>query len=511
MSLFLLIPISEILDGNLAPYLELRGQRWAVKEFQVSHGPNEGNRSIPAYTCISYVWGSGRTPNSMYAGVEMSDRTLPALLTAMEVCSSIAMEKCSSTVTENCSSAAYWIDAFCIPSGQKDPEGKRATLQSMGYIYSRAQRVVCVISSTSFKALQELSSLDSLQMKEPNLMKQPETKKRQKSLLKTMDKDPWVRSVWTYQEVANSSELLISGEGLAQTKPLLAYDFLNRLGEFIVRYCRAHETSMHIFYGKYPYISRFEDLMLDWYTADPTTRTAYQVMSAMEKRHWDKDANFFYSSIGALTQDLVERTPASSIEALAESFMSMCENKHDFSFIFASGIRDPRDGLRWRPAPQILRSVLPWPSHGAQGGHRTAHGAVLKDMVLLPGASGISAYARAAILSFLDVEDAPELTDARIARLCSDTLSGFGFRGDKEHVMITTNGVFFAQDASAIRSCPNAELWVSSTFRWPFGCFGLAVLPDGEKTKCYAPAVFMGPINKIAEGEDPLKQDLLLD
>ncbi|KIY47086.1 hypothetical protein FISHEDRAFT_59877 [Fistulina hepatica ATCC 64428] len=473
MSLFLLVPISEVPDGNLAPYLELRGQRWAVENFQVS----EENRPIPAYTCISYVWGSGRTPNSMHVTVEMSDRTLPALLTAMV----------------NCPCAAYWIDAFCIPSG--DPAGKRATLQSMGYIYSRAEQVVCITSVTSFKALQELSSLDSSQLAVPRT-----------GLLEALDKNPWIRSVWTYQEVVNSSRLLICGEGLAQT--LLAHEFLNRFSQFIVRYCHAQHIPLLSFYRMYPLISAFEDLILDWRTANYTERSAYQVMSGMEKRHWDKDANFFYSSIGALTQVLVERTPASSLEALAESFMSTCENKHDFSFIFTSGRRDPRDGLRWRPTPQILRSILPWPCHGAQDGHRTPRGAVLKDMVQLPGASAISADTRAAILSFLKVDNSPELTDARIARLCFDTFSRLGFRGDKEPIMITANGVFFAQDASAILSCPNAELWISSTLKWHFGCLGLAVWRDHENAKRYAPAVFIGIVE---EGENLLKQDLPLD
>jgi hypothetical protein len=57
------------------------------------------------------------------------------------------------------SASMIWIDAFCVPI---EPVAKRATLESMGFIYSHATwQVVVVLSLEAFETLERVSQLDT--------------------------------------------------------------------------------------------------------------------------------------------------------------------------------------------------------------------------------------------------------------------------------------------------------------------------------------------------------------
>lgn len=150
------------------PSIRLYGKIWHLTEPLPVNNP----ASIPPFACVSYVWGHGRKPNPIHQGKRMSTRTLTALAAAMR----------NSTVS------ALWIDAFCIPV--VEPQ-RRATLESMEFIYHLSAETMVVLSGTKLATLQKMQQSDRLDHK----------------ALLDLAHDEWVTSVWTYQETVNSKDV----------------------------------------------------------------------------------------------------------------------------------------------------------------------------------------------------------------------------------------------------------------------------------------------------------------
>lgn len=102
------------------------------------------------------------------------------------------------------------IDSFCVPI--KDM-AKRATLESMGFIYAHAAQVVIVLSNEAFVALEMMSQFNTAP-----------TKSTITECLDVLKNNEWIRSTWTYQKVVNCQDLLFMGEGMA------GQDFFSRFG-----------------------------------------------------------------------------------------------------------------------------------------------------------------------------------------------------------------------------------------------------------------------------------------
>jgi hypothetical protein len=166
------------------PFIVLEDKYWSITEPLDINPPSD----VPQYICISYVWGSGRIPNPIQTTIEMSHHTLPVVIAAIR------------NHDPDHSVSMIWIDAFCMPI---EPVAKRATLESMGFIYGHARQVVVVLPNEAFVAIEKMGQLDRAQTPSATV-----------ECLDVLENDEWIRSVWTYQEIVNCNDLLFTGEGI---------------------------------------------------------------------------------------------------------------------------------------------------------------------------------------------------------------------------------------------------------------------------------------------------------
>jgi hypothetical protein len=88
-----------------------------------------------------------------------------------------------------------------------------------------------------------------------------------------------------------------------------------------------------------PGLDALEDLIADWLISDYTRRSAFQVMSNLDRRYTSEPPNYFYSMIGAILQSTSTRRPSTTIAELSETLMIVCEEKNDFSFLYSTAAR----------------------------------------------------------------------------------------------------------------------------------------------------------------------------
>ena len=443
--------------------LSLSGKQWHLQTFT-----EHGSRWTPLrdYICVSYIWGSGREPNTFLdEPKEISTNTIPALSAAMS----------------NTDCKAYWIDAFCIPPKSEDI-ARRATLESMGYIYSKAVEVRAALSAKSFTAVQDLSCNDRID----------------DSSLDILNKDEWVKSVWTYQEVVNSQSISFvcpKAPGVVVS----GSQFLNHLGFSLGKYKQQCGLSTFDIRQRFPSLDALDDLIADWQIADYGERSALQVMSNMDRREWreGEDKNYFYSMIGAVTKDPCERPVEKETGPdLAELFMDVCKRKKDFSFIFSSAPRSDVTGQRWRPRPGLLTSIVPWHSWGdAQPGKFDEHGFLWLERVLSlqESSSSLSAGARQFIAEWLRREQLVDADDDEFVSRSHETLVRMGFTGSAGAIKVG-DGLFFPQSTPPPGS--TVSIIVSTTICWVFGAPGMARVVAEDKIPRYIPGVFVGDVGK---------------
>ncbi|KAK5259510.1 hypothetical protein LTR20_002628 [Exophiala xenobiotica] len=357
---------------------------------------------------------------------------------------------------------AYWIDAFCIPS-KKEDIARRATLESMGYIYSKAEEVRAALSARSFTAVQDLSRNDRID----------------DSSLDILNKDEWVKM-----------RVVVSGS-----------HFLNDLGFSLTKYKQQRGLSTFDIRQYFPSLDALEDLIANWQIADFAERSALQVMSNMDRREWrqGEDKNYFYSMIGAVTKDPCKRPIEKETRSdLAELFMDVCKRNNGVSFIYSSAPRADVTGQRWRPRSGLLPSIVPRHSWGdAQPGTFDEHGFLWLERVLSlqESSSHISADARQFIAEWLRPEQLGDANDDEIVGRSHATLVlvRMGFKGS-ERGMNVGDGMFFPHSTPPPGS--TVTIIVSTTIRWVFGAPGIVRIVAEDTIPRYIPGVFVGNIGK---------------
>jgi len=442
--------------GGEEPVLHVNGRTWLLRTFTTP-------TSTPGYICVSYIWGTERAANPFLpAPASVSVNTIPALSAAM------ASTGCK----------AFWIDAFCVPIQQP---ARRATLESMGYIYSQAKAVRAVLSARSFTAVQQLSTGDRLD----------------EASLAILDADQWVQSVWTYQEVVNNRNLAFvcaSAPGVV----IDGTDFLNGLGFSLQKYKQRHGVDTFAIRETFPSLDALDELLGDWQIAGYGQRSALQVMSNMDRRKWTEERNYFYAMIGSVTSNPCHRTGQGlGDQHLSETFMSVCEEKNDFSFIYSSAERSIDPSRRWRPRAGILPSILPWHNWGeAQPGHYDQDGKLCLEEVLHFDeiSTSLTQVARDFIAQWLRRRDLATASEEDIVRAGHFTLLRMGFTGSRDYVNLG-DGVFFPQTPVGGGSF---DLVVSTTIRWSLGAPGLVRMKSARGTS-YIPGVFVGPMGHMEE------------
>ena len=443
------------------------GFRFNGKQWQVTEPLPLGEDTVPPFVCISYTWGHGREQNPVYTRELMSTHTRPALSAAMR----------------HCSTKAFWIDALCVPSS---PPHKLATLGSMGFIYSEASEVVICMSESLAPVIREMRSSDRIS----------------DAALLALENDGWVRSVWTYQEVVNSKLLnFVSGAEVVDGS-----QFLNCLGYSLQHYKAAHDIDDMDLSKTLPRLDALEELIADWMTGNYTERSALRTMSQFAYRYNEDPKNYFYAFLGAVVRGPWPWNPAMSVEELASEFMDICEEKNDYSFIYASNPRSETAGHGWRPEPGLLRAPVIWHTYGAgQKGHRDAQGLWLEDIVLVVPTAQIGRVGKRFLMQWLNRSRRHHVegSDAEIVATLLDDLRRMAYNGSRQQIL-TDIGVFFPQ--TPIDELDSVEILLSTGTRWSFGAAGLAKVGTGDYIH-YVPGVFIGELRKSVS-RDVLLSDL---
>ena len=132
--------------------IEIDGQHWCL----AGHDLDAADAVEIPFTCVSYTWGTGRERSPFHSFYDVSDRTVPAL---------------NAVVRHRPSCAGIWIDAFCVPV---DTPETAHTLASMGFIYSRADEVIVVLSSGARRVIEQMSTSDRLDPVHLGILEQEE-------------------------------------------------------------------------------------------------------------------------------------------------------------------------------------------------------------------------------------------------------------------------------------------------------------------------------------------------
>jgi hypothetical protein len=411
---------------------------------------------IPNFTCISYVWGHAREPNSFHPGELMSSNTIPAL---------------SSAITHSITSA-FWIDALCVPPILPV---KHHTLGSMGYIYSAAEEVIITLPPNLFPALNEMNNSDRLS----------------EEVLLSLEEDDWVRSVWTYQEVVNAKAVYFVGG----TAKIDGSHFLNCLGHSLKIYREAQHLSAFELSNQLPKLNALEELLVDWMLGGYTDRSAMRVMSQFRYRYNHDPRNYFYAVVGTVVKGPWPWNIEMGIEGLAEEFMDLCEEKNDHSFIYSANPRDMADqkGRYWRPAAGLLQVVIAWHSWGqGQRGRHDKEGFWLEKMISLRPSNELGDRGSLFLGQWLNAVHSDTLSrnSIEIAEQVLVDLRKIAYTGSDQSLW-TTHGIFFPQTALARDA--RIEILVAAEVRWVFGAPCLAKVTRGEGIE-YVPGVFAGEV-----------------
>lgn len=463
MAFQLLVRDTEAHDPNPTTIGRLKYTKIRLGDLSYLH---DGLSSIRDYTCISYVCSNGRDSEDP----RMSDRTLPVLETAVGLPETKKYKP----------SHAYWIDYFCIPP--KHPE-KRLTLESMGLIYTRAKHVIVVLSKDMLVPLETIARSQLLEY----------------DYLLVLENDGWVRSVWTFQEVINSQNLYIACEGSSMMVP--AIDFLNVVGESLVRYRKKHGFHALKIRENLPNLDAFEDLIAAYYYSMWANISAYEVMSNMERRNLASVENYFYSMIGVITRQPSSRRDEATIPSLSQGFVEECVKKNDWSFIYTSVARADKSAEPWRPAPVgPLPTIFPWHSYGSQEGHYDEDGFWLDGMHHLQEAPDLSDATKDFLHGFLNPfwSQKPD-TIMTVDMLTSRVRHFLALRGfvGVLHPFIAAEGLFFPLHCFCEEK-EGSRIVVSATLGFVFGAPGLVLVETAGKKK-FIPGVFVGKVPQAVQ------------
>ena len=469
MELSLLVEVSEPQTGTS---IILDGRRWQISS------PYHATRSsaLPSLCCISYLWGAEteRVPHPFDPATMISSRTFHALEAAIR----------ASTLR------SFWIDGLCVPS--TGPQ-RQATLESMGAIYSLAGEVVIVVASATFRLMRQLAQHGTASEED----------------LETLERDRWISSIWTYQELANSCKaLFVSLDSTDSGLIVEAANLLNGLGNALQKLQARLGVDDFVLPMRFPHLNALDEILADWMTSSLDTRSAFGVFSMMAHKRNADPVNYIYALLGALTTEPAElRWEMSELE-LQEKLMRVCEQKRDYSFIFTIAPRDADPKRRWRPRPTpltadgdcvpvLVKPPFVWHCWGdLQRGHEDLHGLHLEDIAVMKPCSSIGAQGKTAVAWWLGDNDLAYVPDAELCKVLYERLSALGFSGSALPIYVD-HGIVFAQQA--VCSGVIDRIFISTQIRWQLGAPGLLSTYEDDK-ELYIPCMFIGRRTALAGG-----------
>lgn len=333
----LLIPATA-LNRSDRNTIQLCGKPWVLVDFkQLS--------DAPPYTCISYSWGKTETINIFGNDRDASVRTTPVIETVINAIQSTECEESAmksmffseEKLAEKLAlvrdaSHAIWIDSLCCP--QQQPEAE-ICIQNMGEIYSEATQVFVVLNTDCDKTVLKISKKESLNLED----------------YLAIANDDWIDRLWTYQEFANSKMMFIVAEdkGSAFISEL---QFLCALMSDAVAYDDIQDIEL---------FQKLERMNLLVAEQQMEERSALQIMSATQERYSErKDTRDHINVMLSVLASAVTITPPQeqSLMTLFDHFMSACEEKDDYSFIFSTSPRSNVLGRNWRPMGDQITPVI---------------------------------------------------------------------------------------------------------------------------------------------------------
>ena len=459
MELRLIVPALQ--SDSTVPTVDLDGRKWQLTTLS----DTSFSATTAKYICISYIWGYGRSLNPFNSTQTISDQTIKALEVVM-------------TATRDHDVDGYWADAICIP---QSGTSRQATLESMGYIYFHAAEVVVTLSKPIYTIINDMEMTGALD----------------DDVLLTLEQDEWIASVWTYQELVNSTVSFASYDRSKTGLIVNAFDFFYGLALRLELYRQKHKVTSFQLQKVFPHLSAFEDCMLVWRSANPLSISALQVMSNMDKRVYraEEPQNYFYAMMGAITTTPTWGAGGATIAEVSDRFMMMCEQKNDYSFIYSSTARDDRLGRRWRPVPGPMKSILSWHSYGGLAtGYYDAAGFWLCEMFTYERSDKIGEPGKELIVQCFKLSDrATDSGDDVLASQVYETLVSIDFTGSPEYVTLE-DGFLFPQISLPQNS--KLTILVSGNVVWPFGAPGLVIAFREDNLPTYIPCAFIGVKSK---------------
>ncbi|KAK0713957.1 hypothetical protein B0T26DRAFT_783757 [Lasiosphaeria miniovina] len=456
MKLFVISPDCAPEDQRL----HINGTGWGLLEQETPSTLG----TLSDFLCVSYTWGAGRFPSPFHPEFKVSDRTLCVLLTA---------------IVQHPTARKIWIDAFCVPP-PSEPSLRASTLQSMGFIYSRASEVLVVLTSAAIPVLQQASRSHHLSPFH----------------LSILEAEDWVTRAWTYQEAVNACQLRIvctNPKGFSSSSVLFCLrcrsdmmSFFSLLGSSLGSLTPAQRKL-------YPRLSSLEDLFADCAVAKYLERSALQVMTIMDGRTQTQPEDHFYAMMGAISIE-----PTNAVEEIGpcEAFMRLCERKGDYSFLFCKEDRDEGMGRMWRPVGCELRPLIKWHSWG--GGLR---GSADRERVVLEGIAVLElgklgerarTFIEGWLLAFerMNYGSWPDLETERAAY---EALRVLEFSGNEEY-LATECGLVFPQNPAP--QSAQVKVIVAVGIRWTLGSPALIQFRDDASSDeyFYEPGVFFGQV-----------------
>lgn len=376
-------------------------------------------------------------------------------------------------------STSFWIDAVCIP--QEGPL-RRSTLESMGHIYANAQSTIVVLGSVTWDVIGH-----DLRSKAPYDEVQ----------LDLLDRDDWIRSVWTYQELVNSPMVIFTSCGAPTGASVDAGEFLNTIGYSLTEYQKLHRLSSLGIRQRFPTLDAFQDAIADWLVAGYLDRSVLACLTGVADRYCDpfRPAKRIYALLGALTQTPSWGEADEAVATITTRAIALCNERGDFSYIYTSNSRQ-NDGRTWRPDPQHgLRPIVAWHSWGEKQEGSVVDGVLtLHNMVRLDLQTTISEKAGAFVgkwfAGFTGIDDLATSDIGILDGEIIQALRQIGFSGSAICHRCATGFVLTQVDVQPEKMM---EAYASGCISWAFGAPGIACWEQaGGNLIRYTPIVYVG-------------------
>lgn len=470
----LLVPATNATPPD-TPSVELCGNRCVLTEWMPIS-------EAPPYTCISYSWGSGKVDNIFEGGQLMSYRTIPAIEAAISAaqspdiwlkaleCTPRDEQKEAAKLSEALKAAqSIWVDEICMP-----PQGSARTkcLLNLGPIYSSSVQVLAVLSESCDKLLRKAHADEHMNADE----------------LFTLENEDWLARLWTLLEMTKSKKTLFIARG-SSSALILALDFLNAILTDTTGYAEANGFDRNELDMRFPWLGSLQESIAADRIAEFTGagRSAFQVMSEMQKRCTEREGDRIYAMIASITDLSSDRQDDATLHP-AENFMRICEEKGDYSFLYCTAPRSDIPGRGWRPISDQLKPVISGllaSGSGLSGCLKTTH--LQLDNMCRMTPSRLNPIAKSTG-TFLH---------GNIATALLERLRQKGFTGCGEYLELE-NGYFFPQ--SSFTRSKDMFVVASPSVQWAQGAPALLLCAnDTDINKFCDVGVFIGRLPQVGE------------